>query len=338
AASPAAAQGTTTRVSVDSAGNQGNGDSYRASLSADGRFVGFDSHASNLVGGDTNWDVDIFLHDTLTGATTRVSVDSAGNQGNDWSYEPSLSADGRFVAFYSYASNLVGGDTNGVPDIFLHDTLTGATTRGSVDSAGTQGNGPSYEPSLSADGRFVGFRSHASNLVGGDTNGTRDIFLHDTDGDPPAGTTFCPGDGTGTSCPCSNSGALDHGCGNGTFGQGSRLTASGDPSVSADTVVLDSAFATPGQPGLYFQGDTVLDGGDGVQFGDGLRCAGGVVRLEVVTSNGSGAASSSVRLGASGGVSPGQTRFYQWWYRDPTLSVCGSGFNTSNGVAIYWHP
>ena len=158
-------------------------------------------------------------------------------------------------------------------------------------------------------------------------------------GDPPAGTVFCPGDGTGTFCPCFNFGNQGHGCENGPFGQGSRLSASGDASVNGDTVVLNSNFATPGQPGLYFQGDTAVNGGNGVQFGDGLRCAGGnVIRLEIVTSDGSGAGSSSVSISSSGGVSPGQTRYYQWWFRDPNLTVCGSGFNTSNGVEITWNP
>jgi len=173
--------GTTTRVSVDSAGTQGNSYSYTPSISADGRYVAFLSNASNLVAGDTNASWDIFVHDRQTGTTTRVSVDSTGTQGNGASaYHPSLSADGRFVAFLSEASNLVAGDTNGRSDIFVHDRQTGTTTRVSVDSAGTQGTGGhSYTPSISADGRYVAFASTATNLVAGDTNGTGDIFVHD---------------------------------------------------------------------------------------------------------------------------------------------------------------
>src|SRR4028119_414097 len=97
---------TITRVSVDSAGNQGNRDSYNPSISADGRFVAFTSLASNIVPGDTNNTFDIFVRDRLTNTTTRVSVDSAGNQGNSFSNSPSISPDGRFVAFYSDASNI----------------------------------------------------------------------------------------------------------------------------------------------------------------------------------------------------------------------------------------
>ncbi|MEG3960548.1 TolB family protein, partial [Microcoleus sp. herbarium2] len=170
-----------TRVSVDSAGNQGNSSSSSPSISADGRFVAFYSRASNIVPGDTNSTRDIFVRDTLTNTTTRVSVDSAGNQENGTSffYAPSISADGRFVAFYSEASNLVPGDTNNTFDIFVRDRLTNTTTRVSVDSAGNQANRKSEGASISADGRFVAFQSDASNIVPGDTNIRRDIFVRD---------------------------------------------------------------------------------------------------------------------------------------------------------------
>ena len=146
-----ASPGATTRVSVDSAGNQGNGNSEFPSISADGRYVAFDSYASNLVPGDTNGDV--FVHDRQTSQTERISVDSAGNQGNDFSGYPSISAEGRYVAFESLAMNLVPGDANGVRDVFVHDRQTGETERVSVDSAGNQGNDGSGYSSISADGR-----------------------------------------------------------------------------------------------------------------------------------------------------------------------------------------
>ncbi len=178
--------GTTERVSVDSAGTQGNGASGMIgayfggyAISADGRFVVFESRATNLVPGDTNGVPDVFVHDRLTGTTERVSVDSAGTEGNGSSGYPSLSADGRFVAFESRATNLVGGDTNGVADVFVRDRVTGTTERVSVDSAGTEGNGASGVSAISADGRFVAFLSSAANLVPGDTNGVGDVFVHD---------------------------------------------------------------------------------------------------------------------------------------------------------------
>ena len=179
---PGASPGPTERVSVDSAGNQGNSDSSYPSLSANGRFVAFISGASNLVPGDTNGVVDVFVHDRRTGTTERVNVDNAGNEANnggDTRSRPAISADGRFVAFSSRATNLVPGDTNGWEDVFVRDRWTGTTERVSVNSAGTEGNGSSGNPSISADGRFVAFESYATNLVAEATNGYADVFVHD---------------------------------------------------------------------------------------------------------------------------------------------------------------
>lgn len=176
-----AAEGDTVRISVDGGGAQGNGASYSSdSISSNGRYVAFESLASNLVPGDTNNRQDVFLHDTATGATVLVSVDSAGTQGNDVSAISSVSPDGRYVAFQSLASNLVAGDTNGLLDVFMHDTATGNTTRLSVDSDGIEANGESSLPSVSSAGRYVVFQSEATNLVANDTNVVTDVFLHDT--------------------------------------------------------------------------------------------------------------------------------------------------------------
>src|SRR5438552_3498090 len=127
----AAAQDT-TRVSVDSSGKEGNGYSGFPAISADGQIVAFESDASNLVGGDMNRSEDIFVHDRATGITERVSVDSSGAEGNGASIWPAISSDGQIVTFPSLASNLVGGDTNGSQDVFIHDRSTGITERVSV--------------------------------------------------------------------------------------------------------------------------------------------------------------------------------------------------------------
>ncbi len=169
----------TSRVSVSSSGEPANDHSTTASLSADGRFVAFGSWARNLVAGDSNNAHDIFVRDRQTSQTARVSVASGGAQGDRESLAPSISADGRLVAFHSPASTLVTGDSNGVADVFVHDRQTGQTTRVSLSSGGAQGNGRSDTPSLSGDGRWVAFESEASNLVSDDTNGAQDIFLHD---------------------------------------------------------------------------------------------------------------------------------------------------------------
>ena len=170
---------STTRVSVDSSGTQSNGESYYAAISGDGRFVAFGSAATNLVGDDTNGSSDIFLRDRQTNTTTRVSLDSAGVQGNAGSFQPAVSADGDYVGFSSGATNLVDGDTNAVADIFLRIRSVGATTRVSVNSFGAEGNGTSTAPVISGDGRYVAFESVATNLVPGDTSGYPDVFVRD---------------------------------------------------------------------------------------------------------------------------------------------------------------
>jgi hypothetical protein len=171
--------GVTERVSVSSSGVQANGGSLDSSISAFGRFVAFYTYASNLVSGDTNGRWDIFVHDRHTGVTERVSTSSSGEQGNYDSLFPSISGNGRFVAFQSYATNLVSGDTNGEEDIFVHNRQTGVTKRVSVSSKGEQGNDHSWFSSISGNGHFVVFQSAASNLVSGDTNGVVDIFIHE---------------------------------------------------------------------------------------------------------------------------------------------------------------
>jgi Tol biopolymer transport system component len=163
--------------------------SITAAMSSDGRYVGFYSTHNTLAPNDTNDTWDVFVLDQRTDKIRRISVSSTGAQGNMASFNASLSADGRFIAFTSAAGNLVPRDTNLVPDVFLHDTRTGRTTRVSVSSAGVQANetrssefaleSGSHLVSMSVNGRYVLFRSTASNLVRGDTNGAADYFLHD---------------------------------------------------------------------------------------------------------------------------------------------------------------
>jgi Tol biopolymer transport system component len=171
--------GQTVRVSDSADGGAGDGDSTAPVVSGDGSVVAFESFADNLVSGDTNGTSDIFVRDRVSGRTSRVSVDSDGLQGNEGSSSPSISADGRFVAFASDATALVPGDHNRAGDVFVHDRKTGKTTRMSVASDGKPGNGASFSPQISADGRFVAFVSEATNLVRGDTNGAADVFVHD---------------------------------------------------------------------------------------------------------------------------------------------------------------
>jgi Tol biopolymer transport system component len=182
---------TTERVSEYTGHFEGEGDSLRPSISADGRYVAFDSDDWNLVWGDTNDDFDVFVNDRTTTVTTRVSIDDNGTQSNGASNRPSISADGRYVAYHSEASNLVPGDTNGATDVFVYDRRSGATKRVSVGGGGTESNGDSVRPALSADGRLTILESDATNLVPQDSNGFTDIFVYDPLGTPPPTVKRC---------------------------------------------------------------------------------------------------------------------------------------------------
>ncbi len=173
------ATGAVTLISTNSAGVQANGDSYNAVFSPDGTKVLFASVADNLVAGDTNGHFDIFVKDLATGEVTRLSTDAGGGEADDDSVVPVFSPDGSKVAFVSYADNLVAGDTNNMPDIFVKDLATGAITRVSTDSSGAEANGAGLVPVFSPDGTKILFVSDADNLVAGDTNGVPDIFVKD---------------------------------------------------------------------------------------------------------------------------------------------------------------
>jgi uncharacterized repeat protein (TIGR01451 family) len=181
AASAVDTVGVTEQVSVNSAEEDGNGTAFDAepSISADGRYVVFASDANNLVADDTNDVSDVFVRDRLTGTTERVSVTSTGKEGefgagSSLGFGQSISADGRYVTFSSTA-RLVGGDNDPDSDVFVHDRLTRETTRVSVASDGTEASG--VGPSISGDGRFVGFRSDSEVLNG--TSFRFHVFVHD---------------------------------------------------------------------------------------------------------------------------------------------------------------
>ncbi len=163
---------------------------------------------------------------------------------------------------------------------------------------------------------------------------------------PESGFRYCFGDpGVDTPCPCDNDndGSVPgSGCDNGIFASGAQLTGYGEPSVALDEVYLRTTHTEPYNSGLYFQGTLRVNGGAGVVFGDGLRCAGGqVVRLQVRFADGDGTTRTTIPLAARGGVNPGDIRWYQYWYRTVTVPPCGvwvNDFNTSNGFSITWTP
>lgn len=170
---------TVVRVSVNSAGEEADGSSFRPTVSDDGARVAFVSTATNLVVGDTNNQTDVFVHDLMAGTTARVSIASNGAEVLGSSSNPRISGNGRYVVFDSNAQGLVAGDTNSSFDVFVRDLDESVTTRASVSSFGLQGDSGSRNPSVSTDGRWVTFESDAITLVLNDTNGERDVFVRD---------------------------------------------------------------------------------------------------------------------------------------------------------------
>ncbi len=191
---PAVCTPTTIRASLASDGSEATGNSLRPAISTDGRFVAFESLASNLTAGDTNGAADIFVRDTCLGAgigcvpiTVRASLANDGSEPNGNSFQTSVSGGGRFVVFESAATDLVTGDTNGFSDAFLRDTCLGgplgcvpATTRISLDEDGAEFPSISGEPSIDSAGRFIVFTVLPAGLADGDSNGASEIYLRDT--------------------------------------------------------------------------------------------------------------------------------------------------------------
>ena len=174
--------GETQRISISTDGVETNYESWDPSISADGRFVAFESFADNLVNGSENINRGLFVRDTQTGITECVNIEKDGSQAYCYSYTSHISADGRFVTFASYADNLVTGDDNETIDIFVRDRQTGETRLASVTSEGLQADYGSLNACISADGRFVAFESWASNLVPDDSNEVRNVYIHDMEG------------------------------------------------------------------------------------------------------------------------------------------------------------
>lgn len=333
---------TTQIVSLALSGGGANHLSWLPSISGDGTAVTFVSWASNLTA-PAALVIHAYVRDLTAGITTLADVDSAGAPGNSPVVQarPALSRDGRFVAFFSTASHLVAGDTNGLPDAFVRDRLAGRTHLASRGAVGQRVDLGAAGNSISADGRFVAFSTLADNFAPGDVNAQSDVFVRDLAGVAPGAAT-CFGDGTGAACPCSNSGAIGRGCRHATQTGGAELFALGVASVSSDTLHL-GARGLPDVPlGMFLQGTSAPGGGAGVAFGDGLLCVGGaVIRLAPLASSGAreahcpapGQPPISVR-----GLVPaaGATRLYQVWFRSTPVYCTSAAFNLTNAVRIDW--
>ena len=291
--------------------------------------IEWDSSTGTLYGGSTG---NLYTINTTTGLATLVGLSglvSFLNLVHDTSTNTLYATNSNTDSFYSV------------------DRTTGAMTLiGPLGPFSTNPNGLAYDPvgdviycvdnstnNLLTIDRTTGVAS----LVGSTGSGNLLGLVYIPDGG--AFTAYCFGDGTGTLCPCGNTGSTGRGCENGTASGGGLLTGSGSTSIAAANVVLSGSGLQPGQPGLYFQGDNAAVGGNGFVNGDGLRCAGGNIRrLQVRSANVSGESSTTANIAVAGAVNAGDTKRYQLWYRNPLNSPCGTTFNLTNGLEVTWAP
>lgn len=329
------ASGVTTRASVSSQGRRAMAygfETHVPSISADGRLVAFQSRAGNLVPGDDDSSLDVFVHDRLTATTTRVSVSSRGTPGDGDSGGPCLSPDGRFVAFGSDSSDLVPGDGNGHGDAFLRDLLTGSTTRINLRTDGIEGSGapPDYvdataSSSISQDGRFIAFWSLDTNLVAGDTNGVADTFVHDRAA--PLPNAYCLSKVDSRGCA-------------------PAMSSAGVPSASGSAAfdVLASSVQS-GRRGILFYSL----GSDRERLGGGVLCVAPPLRRAAILSSGGNVAAhdctgsfsfdfnARIRSGVDPDLVPGTVAYAQYFYRDPT-GPAGNGTGLSDALRFAIQP
>jgi Tol biopolymer transport system component len=345
--------GTTMRASVAANGSDPDGVCEDPSISADGRFVAFQSDASNLVAGDANGKLDVFVRDLELGTTALASVSSAGVPGDDLSYAPSISADGRRIAFVSIASTLVLGDTNGPlrPDAFLRDLESGTTARVNVGPSGVQDDGGVGACAISGDGRNVAFDSAGDDLVPNDTNQVGDVFVRDLFRGTGFTSTCDPGAAGVVPCPCANPPAgAGRGCDNSSATGGAILAATGGAFLSEDTLAFTTSGERPTAASFLMEGTSSL--AVGTVYGQGVRCLtgelhrlyfqsaiGGSVTVPDVAGGDPPVSARAAVLGRS--IAPGETRWYLVAYRDPiVLGGCPPSrtFNTTTTGQVLWSP
>ena len=337
---------TTSCVNVDVNGQPVGGSFTYPRISGDGHSVSFLSYGTNsalLPGVPPNARHD-FVRDLASGTTELLTVLPNGNPAptSTQIVAPALSTNGRFAVFGSSAAGLVAGQAAGI-NVFVRDRLAHTTEIVSRSTTGQPVGQTIGGHSITADGSTASFLSTSASVVPNDTNGVTDAFVRSC---TIAATPFCFGDGTGAACPCGNSGALGHGCENSVSTGGALLSATGQSSLSADTLVLVSSSELPTALSIPSQGTAIINP---VFFGDGLRCTGGALkRLYKIDAVGGvasvpqpGDPSISARSAQLGDViTSGSTRYYYTYYRDPSMTFCasppGNTWNVTNNLAVVW--
>ncbi len=304
------------------------GDLFGWSVSLDGDRALIGAHQHDEQGEDSG---SAYLFDVTTGALLYELVPGLLEMG--YNFGLSVSLRGRLAVV---GAPFDQGVVWGTGYTYLFDADSGEEISRLLGSGLAFGDSFGYSVAAGDYGIVAGAPDHGS------FQGVAYVF--DTG---QVGNSYCSGDAlSGTPCPCANEndGSVPGaGCSNGVFLSGALLSGEGTPSVGEDTLVLTTTGLVPHEAGLYFQGVNAIDGGDGVWFGDGLRCAGGaLIRLQVRIADGTGVSSTTISLAEKGGGVPGDVRYYQCWYRDTSgMQPCGPGvhdFNLSNGFEILWRP
>lgn len=340
------AAATTFPVNVDVNGQPVGGNFAYPHMSGDGHSVSFASYqtSSELLPGVPANSRQAFVRNLTTGTTELLTVLPNGTPAPSSSQlvAPVLSTNGRFAVFGSSAAGLVAGDGTGL-DVFVRDRLAHTTEIVNRSTGGQQVAGIVPGHSITGDGSTATFLSSSALVVPNDTNGVADVFVRSCTIVP---TAFCFGDGSGAACPCGNSGSLGHGCQNSASTGGALLSATGQSSLSADTLTLTASGELPTALSIPSQGTTTISP---VFFGDGLRCTGGALKRlyeknavgGVVSVPQAGDLSISARSAQLGDViASGSTRYYYTYYRDPSTTFCatppGNTWNVTNNLAVVW--
>jgi len=334
---------TTRRASLGEFSNQLLLQSLLGSLSADGTLICFDSADGNVTSGDTDMQDDVFVRNHVVSSVVRASTPPSRLGGGGTSNGGRISSDGRWVLFRSTGADLAPSDpTPGEADAYLKNLQTGAVEIVSLAADGTP-RATQRGLALSDDARWIVFESSEA-VVPGDAAGLNEIYLRDRGA--PLYTTPCAGDGSSTPCPCGNPGSPGSGCENYAIGGGVRLSATGCASITNDTLRLSgNGFVSLPTPLGFVQGDALVNGGQGVPFGDGVQCVGGSTlrfgrrnALGGSVAFGAGVAGDAPVSVAGHVDTPGVTRYYQIAYFN-FGSFCGQlRRNWSNSIAIVWGP
>jgi len=322
------------------------GDVFQASMAFDGTWVARGRDNSGTTAAAPDWAV----QSGVLLARTGDSIEGGAETWGDTFYSVAGNSSGDWAICGRSASGVLASDdvlvVNGVVVAREGDSVD-IDGNGSFDDDAFIGRGVNTSAAFAANDvvltdnqwlyAIVQLRTAAGVDINGASFGTPDAFVRMFVG--PLITPFCFGDGSGTACPCANSGAVGNGCANSLNANGANLVGSGTPSIAADTLVL-SGSGMPSSSVLYFQGTTQSGGGAGTLFGDGVRCAAGtVIRLGTKT-NVAGSSQypelGDIPISIRGSNSAGTTRTYQAWYRNAANFCTTATFNLTNGVEVGW--